>query len=515
MTRILFGRHGPLELSSIFEGFVAISLGIAVSVSGLAGNLEGFGYDAYASSNNPLWTPRLSHHSMLTALIVAFCVGYLMIVFEHQIHINKAASAILTGVVCWTIYALGHEQLVPEKPFQDWLAHHASDSHAGISEKLLFLTESQLLYSVSEIAGIVFFLMGAMTIVELVDAHEGFSLITHRIDAKRKSTLLWIVSFVTFFLSAVLDNLTTTIVMVSLLRKVVDHPVDRKMFVGLAIIAANAGGAWTVIGDVTTTMLWVKNKINAQQVMVDLFLASLACLLVPLTIASLILKGDLTRFAAHPETARERSIETWHKVLFLVLGLLALMVVPVFKAITHLPPFVGMMGSLGVLWLASELVGHTMDEKTRSSTGVLAALQRVDMSSLLFFLGILLAVSSLGSSGVLQSIATWLQSTIGNQSLIAFIIGLVSAVVDNVPLVAAGIDMYKETNPENDPFWMLLAYCAGTGGSCLIIGSAAGVAAMGMEKIDFVWYAKRIAPLAFAGYVAGVLVYFLQKMILG
>jgi Na+/H+ antiporter NhaD/arsenite permease-like protein len=449
---------------------------------------------------------------MLTSLIVAFCIGYLLIIFEHQLHINKAASAILAGVVCWSIYAIGHEQLVPEKPFQEWLAHHPVED-GGLSAKLHFITEGQLLHTVAEIAGIVFFLLGAMTIVELVDAHEGFSIVTSKIRVRRKSSLLWIVGFVTFFLSSILDNLTTTIVMVSLLRKLIYDPKDRLLFVGLVVIAANAGGAWTVIGDVTTTMLWIKGKIDAQAVMVNLFLPSLVCLLVPVAIASFGLKGDLEPMVDNKESEHELSIETWHKVLFLILGVGGLISVPIFKAITHLPPFVGMMGALGVLWIVSELVGHTMDERTRSSTGVLAVLKRVDTSSLLFFLGILLAVGSLGSSGVLQSLAEWLQGLVGNQQIIAFIIGLVSAVVDNVPLVAAGIDMYRESSPPNDPFWMLLAYCAGTGGSCLIIGSAAGVAAMGLEKIDFVWYAKKIAPLAFAGYLAGALVYVVQRML--
>ncbi len=455
---------------------------------------------------------------MTTAIIVVFVIGYLAIVFEHQIHINKAASAILTGVLCWTIYAVGYDQLVPQAAFEAWGKMHAVDGvghTAGhLPAKLEFLTEHQLPKGFVEISGILFFLMGAMTIVELVDAHEGFSLVTQRVKARNKVTLLWIVAWVTFFLSSVLDNLTTTIVVVSLLRKLVADRETRLMFIGIAVIAANAGGAWTVIGDVTTTMLWVKNKINSVEVMRDLFLASVVCLLIPLLVASRSMKGDLPPVSLQNDENDDKTIEPWHRTLFLVLGLAGLMMVPIFKAFTHLPPFMGMVLSLGVLWITSELVSHTMDDKTRSSTGVLSALRRVDMSSILFFLGILLAVSALGSVEILKNIAESLQSSIGNTSIIAIIIGLVSAVVDNVPLVAAGIEMYSET-PPNDSFWMLLAYCAGTGGSCLIIGSAAGVAAMGLERIDFMWYARRIAPLALVGYLAGVAVYFLQQMILG
>lgn len=455
---------------------------------------------------------------MLTAIIVVFVIGYLAIVFEHQIHINKAASAIVTGVLCWTIYAIGYEQLVPQAAFEAWEKLHSvgADTHAvaHLPAKLEFVTESQLPKGFVEIAGILFFLMGAMTIVELVDAHEGFSLVTRLVKARSKVTLLWIVAWVTFFLSAVLDNLTTAIVIVSLLRKLVADRETRLMFVGIAVIAANAGGAWTVIGDVTTTMLWVKNKISSLDVMRDLFLSSVVCLLIPLLIASRSMKGELPPISNVTDENDDKTIQPWHRALFLGLGLAGLMMVPIFKAYTHLPPFMGMVLSLGVLWVVSELVSHTMDEKTKSSTGVMSALRRVDMSSILFFLGILLAVGALGSVEVLKNIAVYLQNTIGNSSIIAIIIGLVSAVVDNVPLVAAGIEMYGDT-PPNDSFWMLLAYCAGTGGSCLIIGSAAGVAAMGLEKIDFMWYAKRIAPLALAGYLGGVAIYFVQKMILG
>ena len=282
----------------------------------------------------------------------------------------------------------------------------------------------------------------------------------------------------------------------------------RLLFVGVVIIAANAGGAWTVIGDVTTTMLWIKHKISAVAVMRDLFLPSVACLLVPLLFLPAHSKASSSRSATTAESNEGGGIQFWHRALFLTLGLLGLLSVPAFKAYTHLPPFVGMMLSLSVLWLVSEFVSHTLDEATRSTTGVLAALKRVDMSTILFFLGILLAVGSLSATGTLGNLANWLDSVVPNRDLVAVVIGLVSAVVDNVPLVAAGIEMY--TMPMDDRFWMLLAYCAGTGGSCLIIGSAAGVAAMGLERINFLWYATRIAPLALLGYIAGVLVFLAQ-----
>ncbi len=399
------------------------------------------------------------------------------------------------------------EQLLPSGAIPQWFSEEATAEHVeNIGQR--FVIESQHLHLTGEIAGILFFLMGAMTIVELVDAHEGFALVTNRIRTRRKSTLLWIVGLMTFFMSAVLDNLTTTIVMVSLLRKLVGDREDRLRFVGLVVIAANAGGAWTVIGDVTTTMLWIKHKIGTVEVMSELFLGSLVCLLVPLAGMSFVMRGEL-QAAPQKENHFDKSIRPWQQWLFLVLGLLGLISVPVFKATTHLPPYMGMMLSLGVLWVVSEWVSHTMDEATRSSTGVLAALRRVDMSSILFFLGILLAVGSLGAMGLLRNAAEWLDAVLPNRDVVALAIGLVSAVVDNVPLVAGGIEMYSL--PTNDDFWMMLAYCAGTGGSCLIIGSAAGVAAMGLEHIDFLWYLRRIAPWALAGYVAGALTILLQR----
>jgi Na+/H+ antiporter NhaD/arsenite permease-like protein len=449
---------------------------------------------------------------MLTAIVLVFVLGYLAIALEHQLAINKAASALLIGAVCWTLYAIGFDTLVPREAIPAAFIEEALASGVAPAEiARAYLVESQLLHLVAETAYILFFLMGAMTIVELVDAHEGFSLITRRIRSRNRPALLWIVGWLTFFVSSVLDNLTTTIVMVSLLRKVVPDRPTRLMFIGIVVVAANAGGAWTVIGDVTTTMLWIRQKISAVAVMRDLFLPSVVCLLLPLLVASRMLRGTLDPIPDTPESNEEGGLQTWHRALFLVLGLTGLLSVPVFKAYTHLPPFLGMMLSLAILWIVSELVGQTLDESVRSTTGVLAVLKRVDMSTILFFLGILLAVGSLAATGVLGGLAAQLDAALPNRDVIAFVIGLVSAVVDNVPLVAAGIEMY--TMPIDDRFWMLLALCAGTGGSCLVIGSAAGVAAMGLERIDFLWYARRIGPLALLGYIGAVATFLLQHSV--
>lgn len=447
---------------------------------------------------------------MFSAIIVVFVAGYLAIALEHRIHINKAASAMLIGVLCWTLYALDSSNLVPRELISDAFREAAAEE--GVTDVAhSFLVDEQLLRLTGEVAGILFFLMGAMMIVEVVDAHEGFRLITRMINPTSKSQLLWIVAWLTFFLSAVLDNLTTSIVMVSLLRKIIPHKPDRLMFSGLVVMAANAGGAWTVIGDVTTTMLWIKHRIGPVEVMRDLFIPSVACLLVPLIGLSLRIGGPLAP-AEYPQIRQNEGVRTWQQVTVLVLGVAGLLSVPIFKTWTHLPPFMGMILSLSVLWIASEIIGRTMDDVTRSSTGVLAVLNRIDMSSVLFFLGILLAVGSLAATGMLGDLARWLDNVVPTRQYVAVIIGLLSAVVDNVPLVAAGTEMYDL--PMNDSFWMLLALTAGTGGSCLIIGSAAGVAVMGLEHMNFVWYLRHIGPWALLGYAAGVSVALVQQSML-
>jgi len=418
---------------------------------------------------------------MITIMVVIFILGYVAIAFEHPININKSATALLTGVLCWTVYIL-----------------MGSDSH---------LINEQLTEHIGELSGILFFLMGAMTLVELIDAHDGFDVITSRITTTSKKKLLWIICIITFFLSAALDNLTTAIVMVSLLRKLIDNKEDRLLFIGMVVIAANAGGAWSPIGDVTTTMLWIGGQVTAQNIMLKLFIPSVLCLVVPLVILSFKLKGTVSRpeikenVSPNPTTPFERNA-----VFFLGIG--ALVFVPVFKTITHLPPFMGVLFGLGILWVITEIIHSKKDDEDKDSLSVLHALRKIDMSSILFFLGILIAISSLQSTGVLASLANYMNDSIGNLNIIVPAIGLLSAIVDNVPLVAASMGMYDLTTYPTDSYiWEFLAYCAGTGGSILIIGSAAGVAAMGMEKIDFIWYFKKIAWLALLGYFAGVFAY--------
>ena len=414
---------------------------------------------------------------MSIALLLVFTVGYLLIISESWIKINKTATALLTGVLCWIIFvfAEGSETAVIE------LSHHLS----GISE-------------------ILFFLLGAMTIVELVDAHEGFEVITSRITTTKKVKLLWIVSLLAFFLSAVLDNLTTAIVMVSLLRKLMDDKKERMLFAGMVIIAANAGGAWSPIGDVTTTMLWIGHQISALNIIQKLFFPSLVCMLVPLTFLSFKLKGNVQiPIQVSTNKKYETSVTERNVVFFSALFLLLL--VPVFKTFTGMPPYLGILLGLSVLWILTELIHKSKVEEYKEQYSVARAMQRIDVPSILFFLGILLAIACLESFGILQEMASYLASQTHSKTLVAILIGLLSAVVDNVPLVAASMGMYEYKT--DDFFWEFIAYCAGTGGSILIIGSAAGVAAMGMEKIEFGWYLKRIGMLALAGYAAGALVY--------
>lgn len=414
---------------------------------------------------------------MEIAVILIFVAGYLAIALEHPIRVNKTASALLTGVFCWTLYAFsGHEGVGGQ------LSHHL----ANISE-------------------ILFFLLGAMTIVELVDAYQGFRFITDRIQTRNPKLLLWLICFVTFFLSSILDNLTTSIVMVSLLRKLIPNKEMRMFFAGMVVIAANAGGAWTPIGDVTTTMLWIGGQISTVNIIKMLFVPSLLCMVVPLIYLSFTLKGSLGDAEAE---AVQQDAPPRGSITMLLVGIGALIFVPVFKTVTHLPPYIGMLMGLGVLWVISEMINPEADEAARKPLSAAGALSRIDSSSVLFFLGILLAVGALESMEILGQFAGWLDTTMGSQSVIVTAIGLLSAIIDNVPLVAASIGMYPlETYPMDHFIWEYLAYCAGTGGSILIIGSAAGVAVMGMEKIDFIWYLRRISLIAMIGYFAGAFAY--------
>ncbi|MFC3811890.1 sodium:proton antiporter NhaD [Lacihabitans lacunae] len=414
-------------------------------------------------------------------LILVFVLGYLGIVFEHNVKINKTAFALFTGSLIWAIYAF------------------INPDHAFI--------ESELSEHLSEISSILFFLMGAMTIVELVDTFHGFDIITDRIKSKNLQTLLWIVSLITFFLSAALDNLTTTIVMITLLRKLIHDRENRMFLVGMVVIAANAGGAFSPIGDVTTTMLWIGGQVSTFAIIKELFLPSLVCLLIPLFVISLSLKGKTIEGAKKTEENHGTSFE---KNLIFFLGIGGLLFVPVFKTFTHLPPYMGILFVLSILWIVSELLSAKKKPEHQKRYSIYNALSKLDITTILFFLGILLAVAGLQSADLLNQAATWLSQKFENQTVIVTLIGLLSSVVDNVPLVAGAMGMYSlETFPMDHSFWELLAYCAGTGGSCLIIGSAAGVAAMGMEKLDFFWYVKKISWLALIGYFSGIAVFIL------
>ncbi|NCP39176.1 MAG: sodium:proton antiporter [Rhodoferax sp.] len=427
---------------------------------------------------------------MLTALVIVFVLAYAAIALEHPIKINKSASALIGAGLLWTIYAMS-----------------SADAH---------LVGEHLSESLMGTAQIVFFLMGAMTIVEVVDAHNGFEVITSRIKTTKLTTLMWLVGFVTFFLSAILDNLTTTIVMVSLMKKLLAKREDRLFFAGIIVIAANAGGAWSPIGDVTTTMLWIGGQITALAIVKGVFIPSVINLFVPLTVMALMLRGKSVVAPAFKadksgvvSTLAERNI-----MFFCGLGILVM--VPVFKTVTHLPPFMGILFGLGILWLVGDLIHRKKDDQMKINFTLVHALSKIDMGSIVFFIGILLAVATLEHTHILTSLAQWLDRTVGRQDLIVLVIGVVSAIVDNVPLVAASMGMYSmEQFPPDSFLWEFMAYCAGTGGSMLIIGSAAGVAAMGLEKIDFFWYVKRISWLAFIGYIAGAVFYIVEMNLFG
>jgi len=422
---------------------------------------------------------------MLTAIIVIFCIAYAAIALEHPLKINKSASALIGAGLLWTIYALS-----------------LGDTHS-ISE--------QLGESLMGTAQIVFFLMGAMTIVEVVDAHNGFEVITKRVRTSTLASLMWLIGFITFFLSAILDNLTTTIVMISLVRKLLSAHEDRLFFAGIIVIAANSGGAWSPIGDVTTTMLWIGGQITSLAIIQGVLLPSLVSLLVPLAVTAYLLRGRPVTAQGSIDLDHGLKTTEFERNLMFFLGLGILVAVPAFKTLTHLPPFMGILFGLGILWLVGDLVHRNKDDDHKHHFTLVHALSRIDMSSLVFFIGILLCVATLEHTHLLSSLARWLDESVGRLDIIVLIIGIVSAIVDNVPLVAASMGMYSLTDFPADHFlWEFLAYCAGTGGSILIIGSAAGVAAMGLEKIHFFWYVKKISGLALVGYFAGAATYLAQ-----
>ncbi|XP_047048169.1 sodium/proton antiporter 2-like [Lolium rigidum] len=412
------------------------------------------------------------------AMVLVFALGYAGIIFEESLAFNKSGVGLLMAVCLWVIRSIG-------APSTDVAVQELSQSTVEVSE-------------------IVFFLLGAMTIVEIVDSHQGFKLVTDNISTRNPKTLLWVIGFVTFFMSSVLDNLTSTIVMVSLLRKLVPPSEYRKLLGAVVVIAANAGGAWTPIGDVTTTMLWIHGQITTVNTIQGLFVPSVVSLVVPLALMSLTSEANGSDQASSSLLSSEQMAPRGQLVFAVGLG--ALVFVPVFKSLTGLPPFMGMLFGLGILWILTDAIHY--GESGRQRLKVPQALSRIDTQGILFFLGILLSVGSLESAGILRQLANYLDANIPNADLIASIIGVASAIIDNVPLVAATMGMYDLTSfPQDSDFWQLVAFCAGTGGSMLIIGSAAGVAFMGMEKVDFFWYFRKVSGFALAGYVAGIITY--------
>ena len=471
---------------------------------------------------------------MYTLMVVIFVLGYVAIALEHNLKVDKAASALLTGVLVWTVFVTSADSVlgidfsasVQElldsgqhmlKALREYFTGVAG-TEAPTSEVVNHFVVHELEHHIIEIAEILFFLLGAMTIVELIDAHEGFSVITDRIKTTKKAPLLWILSLITFFFSAALDNLTTAIVMSALLKKLVKDQKDLWVFAGVIIIAANAGGAWSPIGDVTTIMLWIGQQITAANIVTKLFVPSLVCLIIPLLYMSFTMKGNVVRPDSMADAEHRHNPTTpFERNLIFFLGVSCLLFVPVFKTITHLPPFMGILLGLGVMWVVTEVLHGSKNHEEKSQLSVIGVLRKVDVPSVLFFLGILVAVAALQSAGHLIELARYLEDSVGNIYAINVIIGLLSSIVDNVPLVAGAMGMYEvgplvagQAYPQDHAFWEFLAYCAGTGGSCLIIGSAAGVATMGILKIDFMWYVKRISLLALLGYLSGAVCYYLM-----
>lgn len=452
-------------------------------------------------------------------MVVIFVLGYVSIAFEHPLKVDKAASALIIGTLCWVAYILGAENILSLGYSHSWKEFQSHfPSITGLEGVREFIVDHEIVHHIGEIGEILFFLLAAMTIVEFVDQHQGFKVITDKINTTSKIKLLWLISVLTFFMSALLDNLTTTIVMVALLRKLIGDKQTRWMFASMVVLAANAGGAWSPIGDVTTIMLWIGGQVTAANIIKELFIPSVVCMVVPVLVLSFMMKGQIHRPA---KTVNEKEFtKPSERLAMLVLGVSGLLFVPVFKTLTHLPPYMGMLLSLGVIWVISEIMHRNKPEDVKSKLKITAVLRRVDTPTVLFFLGILSAVAALQSAGQLTLLSQFLDDKLGNVNLIALAIGVLSSIVDNVPLVAGAMGMYPISEAaasgylanftQDGVFWEFLAYTAGTGGSMLIIGSAAGVAAMGLEKIDFIWYLKKISWLALLGYLAGAGVYMLE-----
>lgn len=456
---------------------------------------------------------------MFILMVVIFVLGYVAIALEHLLKVDKAASALIIGTLCWVAYILDGENILNmgfSLSWKEFQMHYPEIT--GLNAIHHFIVDYEIVHHIGEIGEILFFLLAAMTIVEVIDQHQGFKVITDKIDTTNKIKLLWLLSILTFFMSALLDNLTTTIVMVALLRKLVSDKETRWFYASMIVLAANAGGAWSPIGDVTTIMLWIGGQITALSIIKGVILPSLVCLVVPLILLSFTMKGNVVR----PKINLNEKEYTTHseRILMLSMGVGGLLFVPVFKTFTHLPPYMGMLLSLGILWVVSEILHRNKPDEIKNRLKITAVLKKVDTPTVLFFLGILSAVAALQSAGQLALLSQFLDEKLGNVNLIAISIGVLSSIVDNVPLVAGAMGMYPIAEAgatgymanfvQDGVFWEFLAYTAGTGGSMLIIGSAAGVAAMGLEKIDFIWYLKRISWLALLGYLAGAGVYVLE-----
>lgn len=470
---------------------------------------------------------------MITAILIVFILGYVLIALEHETNVNKTAVALVLGMVLWTMYIFADPHLIvagePDS-FRNFISQNPDYAHLSLLEQVRkYITGLEIIDQLGNVAEILFYLLGAMTIVEVIDIHHGFSAITERIKTGSKKKLLWIVAVITFFMSAILDNMTSAIVMVMMMQKLLSEQRERWIFGSIIIIAANAGGAWTPIGDVTTIMLWINENISSGSIMKSIFLPSVVSLAIPVWLVSYSLKGKLAAPTNNTaaETGFTLSRRTSNRIL--IIGILCLLAVPVFKSVTNLPPFAGIMLTLGIFWIYMDLLynrKHSIpaDQQHR----VPYVLSKVDFSTLLFFLGILMSVAVLETIGVLHDLSVFLNDKVHNIYVISMIIGFLSSVIDNVPLVAAAMDMYPITSTtaaagmpdaqymmnfvRDGDFWNLIAYCAGTGGSILIIGSAAGVVVMGLEKINFIWYMKRISGIAIAGFLAGIGVFYLQNM---
>ncbi len=465
---------------------------------------------------------------MVFLMIILFLVGYMAITMEHPLKINKAASALLLCALLWTVYIFYAPEILPGSSEFLHFAANTSNEHLSLFEKMMaFVTGKQIIEHIGDIAEILFFLIGAMTIVELIDIHGGFSIITDRITTKKKKQLLWLLAVITFFMSATLDNLTTSIVMVMLLRKLIGNFKERWLFACIIIIAANSGGAFSPIGDVTTIMLWVKGNVTTAGLIPNLFIPAVLSTLIPLLIVSRLLKGEITmrrqlpdsNETAHLNVSRYISPKEQKTIFFMGIG--SLVFVPVFKSVTHLPPFIGVLFGLSLLWIYTEILyANKKQIPEHSKARISVVLGRIDIVTILFFMGILMSVAALQCAGILSDLSSFLAEKVGNLYVINILIGILSSIVDNVPLVAGAMGMYPlDPTPLSafgidGVFWLFLSYCAGVGGSILIIGSAAGVVVMGLERVNFIWYLKNISGVAFLGYLTGAAFFILQEEVI-